>query len=387
MQLVFSEFVVKNNMKSYFSSVLRNFILLFIVFFPVGFLGSIQFLITNFVFGRFITFLAHSIFQKPIARIDFTSDSLSMFLLVGCLFLISLAFSLIKSFRIRVKCIENLFSFYLALILFKYGFDKVFKAQFYLPEPNILFTRFGNLDRDILFWSTMGTSYSYSLVLGLIEVGIAILLLIPRTKIIGAMLSCFVFLQIITINFSFDISVKLFSSLLFLISFYVSRNFWIKIWKVLKPEKISNSTNIWFQRLVLSLKTFLVCFVVWNCIFPFIEQNQFNDDLIERPFLHGAYKTISDSTEIEYVFFHRNEYVIFMDKNEKQSDYKYFITENQLILENNQKDKIILNYQFLENDSLLILQNQNLNLTVKAIDWRKSNALQPLFHLMIEDVK
>ena len=193
--MVFSEFVKKSNMKSYLSSVLRNFILLFIIFFPVGFLGSIQFSITNLVFGRFITFLAHSIFQKPIARIDFSSDSLSMFLLFGCLFLTSIVFSFIKSFRIKTKYIESLFSFYLALILLKYGFDKVFKAQFYLPEPNILFTRFGNLDRDILFWSTMGTSYSYSLILGLIEVGIAILLLIPQTKIIGAMLSCFVFLQ------------------------------------------------------------------------------------------------------------------------------------------------------------------------------------------------
>ena len=385
--MVFSEFVKKSNMKSYLSSVLRNFILLFIIFFPVGFLGSIQFSITNFVFGRFITFLAHSIFQKPIARIDFSSDSLSMFLLFGCLFLTSIVFSFIKSFRIKTKYIENLFSFYLALILLKYGFDKVFKAQFYLPEPNILFTRFGNLDRDILFWSTMGTSYLYSLILGLIEVGIAILLLIPRTKIIGAMLSCFVFLQIITINFSFDISVKLFSSLLFLISLYVSRHFWIKIWKVLKSDNVSYTSNIWLQRLGLSLKTFFVCFVVWNCISPFLAQNQFNDDLIERPFLHGAYKTISDSTEIEYVFFHRNEYTIFMNKNEKQTDFKYFITENQIVFENLKHDKIYLNYQYSEKDSLLILRNQNLNLKLKAIDWRKSKALQPLFHLMIEDVE
>ena len=121
--------------------------------------------------------------------------------------------------------------------------------------------------------------------------------------------------------------------------------------------------------------------------FSFLAQNQFNDDLIERPFLHGAYKTISDSTEIEYVFFHRNEYTIFMNKNEKQTDFKYFITENQIVFENLKHDKIYLNYQYSEKDSLLILRNQNLNLKLKAIDWRKSKALQPLFHLMIEDVE
>lgn len=374
-------------MKFYLSAVLRNFLFLFIVFFPVTFLGGFQYVITDFIFGRFIAFLAHSIFKNRLARIDFSSDSLSMYLLVGILFLISILFSSFKYFKIQRKFFDNLFGFYLVLILLKYGFDKVFKAQFYLPEPNILFTRFGNLDRDILFWSTMGISYSYSLILGIIEVGVAILLLIPRTKIIGAILSSFVFLQIISINLSFDISVKFFSSVLFLISIYVSRHFWIKIWNVLIPEKNTDSSNIWIQRLLLSLKTFFVCFVVWNCFSPFLAQNQFNDDLIERPFLHGVYKNINTEEEIEYVFFHRNEYIIFMNDNDIQMDYKYVFKENQLNLENSKGKKISFYYQYTDKDSLLTLKNEQVNLKFKALDWRKSRALQPLFHLMIEDVK
>lgn len=374
-------------MKAFLSSAVRNFIFLFIVFFPVRFLGSFQFIITDFFFGRFIKFLAHTIFKNPIARIDFSSDSLSMYLLISCLFLISILISSLKILKNNAIKIESIFTIYLALILLKYGFDKIFKAQFYLPEPNILFTRFGNLDRDILFWSTMGTSYTNSLILGLIEVGIAVLLLIRRTRIIGAILSSFVFLQIFLINISFDISVKLFSSLLFLISIYVSRYFWIKIWRVLKPENNVDSSNIWFQRLLLSLKTFFVCFVVWNCISPFIKQNQFNDDLIERPFLHGVYKNVNESDIIKYVFFHRNEYLIFMNKNENQSDYKYFIIENQIKLENSSGDKISFIYEYSQKDSILTLKNENINLKLKSIDWQKSKALQPLFHLMIEDVK
>jgi hypothetical protein len=58
-----------------------------------------------------------------------------------------------------------------------------------------------------------------------------------------------------------------------------------------------------------------------------------------------------------------------------------------LNLENSNGEKIYFDYDYSQNDSLLTLQNTNMNLKFKKIDWRKSKALQPLFHLMIEDVK
>jgi hypothetical protein len=48
---------------------------------------------------------------------------------------------ILGSFRISLAGIPSLFKcisiYYIAAVLLKYGFDKVFKRQFYLPEPNI----------------------------------------------------------------------------------------------------------------------------------------------------------------------------------------------------------------------------------------------------------
>ncbi len=96
-------------------------------------------------------------------------------------------------------------SYYLALQLLKYGFDKVFKAQFYLPEPNTLFTPLANLTPDILYWSAMGTSRFYSVFMGLLEIIPAILLLFKPTRVIGAMIASLVLLNVVMINFGFAI--------------------------------------------------------------------------------------------------------------------------------------------------------------------------------------
>jgi len=374
-------------MKSIGVAVSRIFFLLIIIFLPLDFFHLNQIQLTHFVFGGFIQYCVDIFSNNPHLRIDFSSDSLSMYLLIGYLLLLAIVFSSFRYLRKIVSKFEFVFPFYLGLILLKYGLDKVFKAQFYLPEPNILFTRFGNLDRDILFWSTMGISYSYSFILGLIEVVVAVLLFIPRTRLLGAVLSSFVFLQIVIINFSFDISVKLFSTILLLMSVFVARKGWILIFTLFLNQGFTNLPNIKIQRFILATKTFLICWILWNCFVPFLEQKQFNDDYTERPFLHGAYKNTNNDEKIKYIFFHRNQYMIFMDEDENQTDFKYSIKSDTLFLEDYNGIVNLLTYKYQQNDSILIMQSLTINIKAKSLNWQNSKALQPLFHLMIEDVK
>jgi hypothetical protein len=107
--------------------------------------------------------------------------------------------------------IRPIIRYYLALILFIYGFSKVFKAQFYLPEPNLLFTTLGNLDKDILFWSTIGSSRSYSIFLGIIEIIPAMLLLFRKTSFIGSLIATGVLLHVVAINLLFYFCENLFT--------------------------------------------------------------------------------------------------------------------------------------------------------------------------------
>ncbi|MEY3198941.1 MAG: hypothetical protein RJA13_899 [Bacteroidota bacterium] len=169
---------MKQNRCLSFELTVSIFVLLGILFIPFTFLfGEIQAEITRFVFGEFINFVSEQL-GKEVVLLDFSSDSFGLYLLMPILFMGSLllttSFDLVRISNLnKVKTIyfiRSIATYYLAWILLKYGFDKVFKCQFYLPEPNILFTRVGDLDKDILFWSTMGSSHSYSIFMGLLEI-------------------------------------------------------------------------------------------------------------------------------------------------------------------------------------------------------------------------
>ena len=213
---------------------LSIFVLLGILFIPFTFLfGKIQVEITQFVFGELIR-ITSSYFGATDILHDFSSDSLGLYLLLLILFIVSLILLIWIDLSRISKLNKNKFiyfiriiaTYYLAWILLKYGFDKVFKCQFYLPEPNILFTRVGDLDKDILFWSTMGSSHSYSIFMGLLEIIPGILLLFSKTRNLGVLIAIGVFIQVVAINYSFDISVKLFSSFLLLLSLFLFAPIW-----------------------------------------------------------------------------------------------------------------------------------------------------------------
>ncbi|WP_123920949.1 hypothetical protein [Chryseobacterium balustinum] len=226
------------------------FFLQFILFFPLSFLNDFQLKITDFIFGDFTGFILEFLFNNKNSRIDYSSDSYSMLVLIIILLLTSTIFS----FLIKKKWMEIFLSItgyvcviYISVILIKYGIDKIFKAQFPEPEPNILFTRFGNLDKDILFWSTIGTSKIYNIIMGSIEFFSGVLLLFKRTRFLGLLLAIISFAQILIINISFDISVKLFSLILLLMSlFLVRKNGWELILKLISLPKKLFLTKLYF---------------------------------------------------------------------------------------------------------------------------------------------
>jgi len=207
-------------LKTYLNKALSLFFILGFLFIPLTFYGlDFQYLLTRFFFLKPVAFIQDHFFAYAIQRIDFSSDTVGLNILLWLLLAISFfVVLLLNVFKVNsskiIPFFKSLSAYYVAAILLKYGFDKIFKQQFYLPEPNILYTNFGNLTKDILYWSTIGTSYTYSLVTGIIEVLTAILILVKRTRIFGFCLAIGVLVNILLINFSFDISVKTFTAFL-----------------------------------------------------------------------------------------------------------------------------------------------------------------------------
>jgi len=103
---------------------------------------------------------------------------------------------------------------FLSCFLIHYGLDKVFGVQFYTPAANTLHTPAGRLGKDILFWTSMGTSSFYNSFMGITEIFAGILILFNRPRFLGLIVSFGILLNIFAINIGFDITVKYLSGLL-----------------------------------------------------------------------------------------------------------------------------------------------------------------------------
>ena len=293
-------------MKAFFERLFAIFFVFCIVFIPLNFDGKgFQFQITKFFFHDFIQFLQNNFFENALKSIDFSSDTIAFNLLLFSLLIFSILFVFVlQIFKCRkIKWIEisrTIVVYYLTYILLKYGFDKIFKLQFYLPEPNILYSNFGDLSRDILYWSTIGTSRFYSVSLGLIEVFTAFLLLVNRTRILGLLFAIGVFANVILVNFGFDISVKTFSVLLLLMTiFAIFPQLKLLFEFLIQRKNVEISTLNFYlikqKPIRNAIKTFVIGLMFIQTLNPYFERQIFNDDKFSRPFLHGVYDVIENN--------------------------------------------------------------------------------------------
>ena len=103
----------------------------------------------------------------------------------------------------------------LAISMIIYGLAKVYEMQFPQPGLNRLGQSFGDSSPMGLLWTFMGHSRGYSIFTGMAEITGGVLLLFRRTQILGALISLGVMINVVALNFFFDVPVKIFSSHLF----------------------------------------------------------------------------------------------------------------------------------------------------------------------------
>ncbi len=97
----------------------------------------------------------------------------------------------------------------LAASLLEYGMTKVIPTQFPAPPLTALVTPVGDMTLSALLWTTIGSAPAYQIATGCVEVLAGVLLLLPRTVPLGALLALVSLLQVLLLNLTFDIGVKL----------------------------------------------------------------------------------------------------------------------------------------------------------------------------------
>jgi hypothetical protein len=111
--------------------------------------------------------------------------------------------------------------FALAAQMFYFGMAKVIPTQFPPPGLVTLVKPVGNLAPDDMLWTFIGVSVPYQMFTGWAEVAAGILLILPKTALIGAIIAFGDMLQVFVLNMGYDVGVKQTSSHLMFIAVFL----------------------------------------------------------------------------------------------------------------------------------------------------------------------
>lgn len=337
--------------------VVAAFCFLFILTFPFGnrLLPSVS-SVLHPLFSPLIQIAGKIIGLNNAVDTSLASDSLGLYLHCCVLASISVLAGIVlmakqPSQKLRYG-IHVVAAYYLAYVLLCYGLNKLFKWQFYLPEPNTLFTTIGEIPPDLLFWSAMGSSYPYTVFSGMIEVLPALLLFFRRTRLLGGLIALGVLVNVAAINVGFNISVKLFTGFLLLLTLVVLSPYTSLLKGLLLNHAAPTHSftppdfNHKFKIYVL-VKTVVIGWLFADMMIQYISSGNYNDDKAQRPALHGAYSVetlvkngdtlpplLTDSFYIKRVFVHRKGFFIIQKMKNAMQDYKLRYGPQELHLHN-----------------------------------------------------
>lgn len=264
------------------------------------------------------------------------SDSLSLYLLMGWLFVLAVGITPLiwlhreRASRRIIPFLLQVITAYLALQLLRYGYAKLVKTQFYLPEPNTLYTPLGGLSRDLAFWSVIGTSPMYNLITGVLECLAGLGLLFKRTHRMALLLSLGIFAQVLLVNISFDISVKVFAAMLFLITWLLMMPWLRPLWQLLSERSLTalpktpDSIDEPLKKPLLFFRIFLACMLLTELGLFASSTGWTADDERPRPPLHGAYAVRppkKGKAKFSHFFFHRRHYLILRTTDGQDRSY------------------------------------------------------------------
>ena len=97
----------------------------------------------------------------------------------------------------------------IAIVSLNYGIGKIFALQIPFPNQSLLATPLGDLLPMRLYWASIGYSKTYEVFAGVMEIFTGVFLLYRKTITLGALLGVAVYSNLMLLNISYDIPVKL----------------------------------------------------------------------------------------------------------------------------------------------------------------------------------
>ncbi|HZF10398.1 MAG TPA: hypothetical protein VFE33_16535 [Thermoanaerobaculia bacterium] len=186
--------------------------------------------------------------------------------------------------------------FSLASAMIGYGAAKVIQSQFPAPTLSRLLQPFGDASPMGLLWTFMGASRSYNFFGGAAEMLGGLLLTLRRTTLLGALVTIAVMANVVMLNFSYDVPVKLYSlHLLAMAAFLVVPDLRRLAGMFLFNREVAPAvdrplfTGRWLHHGTRALRTLLVLAFVWLSIQETYEGLKLYGELAPKPPLYGIW--------------------------------------------------------------------------------------------------
>ena len=176
--------------------------------------------------------MAHHLFQAKLPLVftgSGSGDKTYDFVLSFCLLVLSIVATGIWSVLDRKRCNYVALSKWFRLFvrfafagqMLSYGMLKAIPIQMPFPYLTRLLEPFGNFSPMGVLWTSVGASPSYESFTGCAEILGGLLLMVPATALLGALLCLFDVIFIFVLNMTYDVPVKLFSFHLILMALFL----------------------------------------------------------------------------------------------------------------------------------------------------------------------
>jgi uncharacterized membrane protein YphA (DoxX/SURF4 family) len=203
---------------------------------------------------------------------------------------------------------------YLGAILLGYGAFKVIPSQFPPMWQWRYLETYGDSSPMGILWTFMSASPSYTIFAGAVEMLGGILLFVPRTVTLGALISIGAMANVFMLNMSYDVPVKLYSFHLLLLSIFLVvpefrrlARFFVLHRAIQAPEAELHFNRRWVNHLLLSGQLVLGLFFAGYSLYGSYKQRHdfLAGDFAAPAALHGPWAvdefTVNGQTRPQFI--------------------------------------------------------------------------------------
>lgn len=186
--------------------------------------------------------------------------------------------------------------FWLAASMIGYGAIKIIPLQMPGPSLTRLITPYGESSPMGLLWTFVGASKGFEIFTGCAEMLGGVLLILPRTTTLGALICLADTIQIFVLNLCYDVPVKLYSFHLLVISIFLIApdlrrlaNMFLFNRRVEAATLLPLFQRKWLNLSALALQVLFGLYLIGSSFYQGYEQSKVYGDFAPKPPLYGIW--------------------------------------------------------------------------------------------------